>query len=407
MRSLPLCELQKTVLNGIVDRWSVQQLFDAVYKVIRLPLICFDPGFSMIAYAFERPFYYPHWEWMAKQGAATEAVILEYNYFDNQERMIREREPILFNEGTTLGYAQYCGAVLNGEELMAYCGIMAEDAAREEVLEATRILIKAVSVILRRESHMDGLDYALIVDRTLSPQQSEYLSKRYAGSYLFCVLTCETHQSSTLQYIKSYLLWKGYSIISCIIGADMLYLLACGQNPAERDPALLKELETLAENYHLMIGVSDSFDEASEIPIHRDQALLTLSAGLTKQEKSRAALFRFEDYYCDLVCQTAIEYYGPELCTAKEIRMLAAEDAARGTDYLRTLEVWLKSGRQNAVAALELGQHKATVANRLERIGDLLGESPKECFPRLQIETDLYRMLNRGAFGRAGEVQKK
>ena len=254
---------------------------------------------------------------------------------------------------------------------------------------------------------MDGLDYALIVDRTLSPQQSEYLSKRYAGSYLFCVLTCETHQSSTLQYIKSYLLWKGYSIISCIIGADMLYLLACGQDPAERDPALLKELETLAENYHLMIGVSDSFDEASEIPIHRDQALLTLSAGLTKQEKSRAAMFRFEDYYCDLVCQTAIEYYGPELCTAKEIRMLAAEDAARGTDYLRTLEVWLKSGRQNAVAALELGQHKATVANRLERIGDLLGESPKECFPRLQIETDLYRMLNRGAFGRAGEVQKK
>ena len=48
-----------------------------------------------------------------------EAVILEYNYFDNQERMIREREPLLFNEGTTLGYAQYCGAVLNGEELQA------------------------------------------------------------------------------------------------------------------------------------------------------------------------------------------------------------------------------------------------------------------------------------------------
>ena len=73
---------------------------------------------------------------------------------------------------------------MNGEQLMAYCGIMVEDAVREDVREVVRLLIKAVSVILRRESRMDGLDYALIADRTLSDQQSEYLAKRYRGGYL-------------------------------------------------------------------------------------------------------------------------------------------------------------------------------------------------------------------------------
>ena len=390
MRSLPLDEIQAMLLRGIMERHTVQQLFDDLYALIHLPMICFDPSFSLMAYSFERPFYYPHWEWLAQRGSAAEEVILEYDYFTNQEQMIRKREPLLFNEGNTYGFAQFCGAVMNGDQLMAYCGIMVEDAVQDQVREATRLLIKAVSVVLHKETQIDGLDYALIVDRSLSRQQEDYLSEQYPGGYLFAVLTCRVYQSSTLQYVKSHLLWKGHKLISCLIGQDMLYLLACCQ-PTGGDPSLLFELNTLAETYHLMIGISDYFETSEGVPMHREQALLTLSLGVGKHNERE--VFRFEELYCELICQTAVEYYGPELCQANEIRKLVAEDRIRGTEYLRTLETWLDNGRQNSVAAEKLGQHKATIANRLDRIGYLLGESPKDSFQRLQLELDLYRML--------------
>ncbi len=393
MRQLPLDDVRRTILTGVVEHKTIQQLFDAVYEIIQLPMICFDPSFSLVAYAFERPFYYPHWEWMAQKGAAAESTVLEYDYFKNQERMIEERDPVLFNEGTTYGFDQYCGAVLNGDQLLAYCGIITEDVAREEVLEATRLLIRAVSIIWGKGSRLESLDYSLIVDRRLSPQQVAYLTRRYEGSYLFAVLTCEVHQSSTLQYVKVYLLRKGHRLISYLIGQNMLYILACGQAPDGKDSTFLEDCAILAEKHRLMIGISDLFDDAAEIPLHREQALLSLSTGFAANRQLRVC--RFNDLYCDLLCQTALEYYGPELCEPREIQLLEREDREKGTDYLHTLKVWLQQGRSSSAAAEILGQHKATVANRLERIGELIGMAPKDCFLRLELELEFFRMLTR------------
>ena len=152
----------------------------------------------------------------------------------------------------------------------------------------------------------------------------------------------------------------------------------------------------LTENYHLIIGVSDSFDEAADIPVHRQQALLALSAGVSRKGNRDGCIFRFEEYYCDLICQTAAEYFGSELAAARDIRLLEQEDRKRGTAFLRTLEVWLESGRQNALAAERLHLHKATLANHLDKIGELLGKDPQDCFFELQLKLDMYRALGAG-----------
>lgn len=396
MKKLPLDQIQAEMLRCIVEHRTVQELFDAVYAVLRLPMICFDPSFSLVAFAFERPFYYSHWEWIAQYGRASEDVILSYDYFTNQEQMVQSPDPLLFNTDNTYGYPQYCGAVRSGDQLSAYCGIMVEDAPQEEVYAAAKMLIKAVSVIIRGESQKDGLDYALIIDKTLSPQQCEYLAAHYAGRCVFAVLTCEAYQGSTLQFVKSQLLSRGHRIISCLVGQDMLYLFASGLDPQEDISALMRDLQMLAETYHLLIGVSDSFDRAADIPVHRQQALLALSTGVVREGNRGGRIFRFEEYYCELICQAAVEYFGPELGAAAEIRLLQQEDRKRGSAFLRTLEVWLESGRQNALAAERLHLHKATLANHLDKIGELLGKDPQDCFFELQLKLDMYRALGAG-----------
>lgn len=73
-------------------------------------------------------------------------------------------------------------------------------------------------------------------------------------------------------------------------------------------------------------------------------------------------------------------------------------DAARGTRLMETLETWLSTGRSGPAAAHRLHVHPNTVAQRLARIGALLGEGWAD-HPRvvdLEVAVGLRRWLGDG-----------
>ncbi len=388
MRRLPVDTVRATLLMCITDHLNVQQLFDRVYEIISLPMICFDPSFSLIAYSFPRPFYYPHWEWLADRGSASREVILEYDYLSTQEEMVRSRGSILFDKGTTSGFAQYCGAVMNGEQLLAYCGIIAEDAERSDVRDVNDILIKALSVIMRQNLLDDDADRSVLHDSVLSKQQIEHLSRRCAGNYLFVSATCASNQKSTLQFTRSILFWKGFRMISSFCGDEILYILAGAQNSYMERESFLNALRELADNHGLVFGLSDYFNDPSGIPAHRQQSIMALSFSAVSDEKKTVSLFT--DHYSDYVSQCALEYYGTEHCLCSDIQKLSDEDKSRGTENLRTLLAWFRSGMNNAKAASELGIHQATMINRIKHIASITGCDPAEHFLTLMLELELY-----------------
>ncbi len=137
MRVIDFEKLDGILLDSLLCGDSVQQLFDRVYDFLKLPLICFDTTFHLVAYAFPRPFYYPNWEYIVEHGGASESDILGYNYLEYQERMYKNGRSLYFDTGTCDGFPQACGPVLSDGRLVAYCGIMIEDAIKEETLPQT------------------------------------------------------------------------------------------------------------------------------------------------------------------------------------------------------------------------------------------------------------------------------
>ena len=57
MRSIDFENLESVLLDAILKGAGLQEMFDGVYSCLKLPLICFDTTFHMLAYAFPRPFY--------------------------------------------------------------------------------------------------------------------------------------------------------------------------------------------------------------------------------------------------------------------------------------------------------------------------------------------------------------
>ncbi|MCE3555321.1 helix-turn-helix domain-containing protein [Pseudonocardia sp. RS11V-5] len=80
---------------------------------------------------------------------------------------------------------------------------------------------------------------------------------------------------------------------------------------------------------------------------------------------------------------------------------VAEHDARRGSDLLRTLECYYAAGASPSRAAAALHVHVNTVAQRLERIGTLLGAGWQEPDRALEIQLAL-RLHRLGAPGRTG-----
>lgn len=392
MRNLPIDEVRAVLLHSILERMTAQQLFDRIYKLISLPMICFDPSFSLIAYSFPRPFYYPHWEWIADKGSASPDDILEYNYLSVQEEMINSHGSQLFDTGTTLGFAQYCGAVMSEDRLLAYCGIIVEDADLDDVKITTDLLLKALSVIVRRDMDDDGTEKSLLLDEEITGQHTDYLQRHCKGDYLFVTATCGTNQRSTLQFVKSNLLWKGFRMLSCISGDDLLYILVGEQNSYMERESFLNALRELSLNHGVLFGLSDYFGDPYDIPPHRQQSLLALS--MSAASGTTVPVSFFNDHYSEYICQCAMEYYGTEHCMYPDIMILKKDDERRGHDNIRTLRAWFDSGKNNARAAAALGIHQATMINRLKHIAALTGHNPVKYFESLLLELKMYQSVS-------------
>lgn len=400
MRDLPLGKIQSLLLESILERRSVQELFDRLYALVALPMICFDPSFSLIAYAFSRPFYFSHWEWIVQEGAARPADIMAYGYFSNQERMIDRGSAAVYSDGTCLGYDQACGPIFISGQVAGYCGLMVEDAVPEQVVTVTDMLIQAVAAMLRQGPEKEQQLRELLLAQSLSPAQAAGLSELCGGNYVFAVFSCEESRRSTLQYVKVSLESQGPRFTGCLNGDGLLYMLCGGLELRPGLPPRPEDLEAIARHYGLTVGCSDWFSRPEELPDHREQALLALYTGLRTGKK--AGICAFEEMYRTLLCQAAIEYYGPEACVMGEISLLAQKDASQDTEYIRTLEVWLDSMRRKSLTGERLGQHKATVAHRLERIGELIGADPVDLGNDLQMGLDMARTLRPSGQERGG-----
>ena len=150
-----------------------------------------------------------------------------------------------------------------------------------------------------------------------------------------------------------------------------LYMLFSCLGRREELEAVTALLSRLCAEHMLFAGVSDYFYDIKSLPLHRQQAEVTLSIARALEQEPKA--YHFLEMYCSVIWQAAIERLGCDVCTYPAITMLDRQDAAYNTDYLKTLDVWLGNFNRKSVAATILGTHKTTVTNRLMKISELSG----------------------------------
>lgn len=364
MRRLDFDKLNSVLLDAVLRRVGLNELYAGVSVCIGLPLICFDTSFRLVAHAFKRPFYFNHWEDIAQHGGADEDAVLGNNYLVDQEKMYKNRKSLCFDSGNSSGYPQACGPVLIGDRLVAYCGIMIEDCDVEDALRANDLLAEATAVLLRETSLDVGqpeLAEKLLIENELGGEAARKFASAFPPPYAFIMISVQDSGVSTLEYIRGILCAPGKQRIGCRGAEKQLYMLQYGLARGED----FSELQSITGSYGLACGVSDTFSDLAEISERRAQAMLSLTVG-------SGGFSTFRGSYAEIAECCAAEFYGPYASKLRSIEELAGDDQAVDSDYVKTLECYLRSFKRHSAVSEKLGLHRNTVINRIKRIEGIL-----------------------------------
>lgn len=364
MRRLDFDKLNSVLLDAVLRRVGLNELYAGVSACTGLPLICFDTSFRLVAHAFKRPFYFNHWEDIAQHGGADEDAVLGNNYLVDQEKMYKNRKSLCFDSGNSSGYPQACGPVLIGDRLVAYCGIMIEDCDVEDALRANDLLAEATAVLLRETSLDVGqpeLAEKLLIENELGGEAARKFASAFPPPYAFIMISVQDSGVSTLEYIRGILCAPGKQRIGCRGAEKQLYMLQYGLSRGEN----FSELQSITGSYGLACGVSDTFSDLAEISERRAQAMLSLTVG-------SGGFSTFRGSYAEIAECCAAEFYGPYASKLRSIEELAGDDQAVDSDYVKTLECYLRSFKRHSAVSEKLGLHRNTVINRIKRIEGIL-----------------------------------
>lgn len=347
MRRLDFDKLNSVLLDAVLRRVGLNELYAGVSACTGLPLICFDTSFRLVAHAFKRPFYFNHWEDIAQHGGADEDAVLGNNYLVDQEKMYKNRKSLCFDSGNSSGYPQACGPVLIGDRLVAYCGIMIEDCDVEDALRANDLLAEATAVLLRETSLDVGqpeLAEKLLIENELGGEAARKFASAFPPPYAFIMISVQDSGVSTLEYIRGILCAPGKQRIGCRGAEKQLYMLQYGLARGED----FSELQSITGSYGLACGVSDTFSDLAEISERRAQAMLSLTVG-------SGGFSTFRGSYAEIAECCAAEFYGPYASKLRSIEELAGDDQAVDSDYVKTLECYLRSFKRHSAVSEKLG----------------------------------------------------
>ncbi len=166
--------------------------------------------------------------------------------------------------------------------------------------------------------------------------------------------------------------------------------LSISQKGVENEE-FFRSLSYLIRDYVCVAGVSDSFNDLSELRKYEKQADIALDIGF--KEQPYQWYFRFDDYKLKYMTESVTkEFTGKELCH-RVVRTLVDYDEEHNTEYAHSLYTFLVSEYNITHAAEKVFVHRTTFVRRMERIKELTKVNLEDPDEILQILLS-YKLLN-------------
>lgn len=227
----------------------------------------------------------------------------------------------------------------------------------------------------------DMLDGTL-TDPQLIADQGRALQMEPEGDYVLFLMAMEQDTEANRRHLIARLT-ADTGMVCLEYGEQVVAIL---HQATTRMASILEMLRTYAKRYRFYGAVSERFVRFADLKAYYEQARYAVAHG--RQWNLPPQVIAYRDAYLDHL--TTLSARIPRFCF---VEWLDQYDKAHGTDYCKTLYVWLVCERNIVRSAGALYLHRNTMKYRLERIAELVPLSTDDLEVRIRMLLSLRQLL--------------
>ena len=182
---------------------------------------------------------------------------------------------------------------------------------------------------------------------------------------------------------------------SLIYDGGIVAVFRIDNNNTDDEIKLVNELKEIIAIHGGRAGLSDSFDGFYNLHLYYKQACKAIELG----DGSDGSLSVYRNYVYSHIFSVVNSHESLDAICEKTVLRMIDYDKIHGTQYIETLEIFLKNERKFAPTAKELYIHKNTLHYRIERISEIfsINLDDNELRMRLMLSFEIMRFKNRAS----------
>lgn len=360
---------------------GIQSILDAVYDIVKLPLMVIDTSYNVLAATNNDQFKDKIWDYIIKERHASDDLI--WAFYENKyiEYVCKNTRPVYLDWGI-IGIPNFCGAIRINGVVSAYIAMLCPSVEfKEEYIDVLEIAANAMTINISTYKNRntqnnpmleifirDLIDGAFHYEKQLETWKKDFkhiFKEKYS---LVAILPESKDMSGILQYLSS-ILSREYSKMLSTILTGTLFLFFYDINTDIKMKEIAEGIKKELSSFHFHYSISRCFSNILDTPNYRFQVEKALELGCVLQPKSM--LYQYEDYAVPAILSYAAKEMDSLNYMHPAIYDLEKYDKENNTEYLATLETYISYMCNTRRTAEKLHIHRNTMLYRINKISEL------------------------------------
>jgi sugar diacid utilization regulator len=371
-----------------LEKGGFCSIAEAAFVVMKMPIIIVNAELKKLAQYPDKTIGDPIWDKYFNEQEMTPQMtwqLLEDSIIGDSEF---SEMPVWLDRSLVEDIPRLVGNVRIDGVIEGYVGVLFLDREYSDIhVKLTKLICQTVAIEMQKDFHQrssrNALNMAFISNLFKGRIKTQKEFSRWTESLKltlsprFCVVvTAGDREKTTLHYVKNIVDETEPSMYAVVIG-DNLYILVTKlkdkNTPRDFLDTRVKQIEYLMSLYKLESGVSDIFDDISSIHLYKYQAEQALNVGrISRPEES---IYIYNDIVLENIMFSVREHIELQNYVHPAIDTLRVYDKKNGTEYLKTLKIYITSMCRHHATIERLHIHRNTLLYRLKKIEELTGTS--------------------------------
>lgn len=370
--------LYEILLNALITG-DVKKIVQAASEYLNCPVMLVDAKYNCLALSPDQKIGDPLWDDIHQFGAPT----IEFVNKLNDEKMMSmgssQKEPYMIDWGFLYDYPRIVVNILVNQNCIGYLTIITK-TINEEIKEQARLISDTISLDLQRKSVESAYipDYQtmflveLFSGKITGRQQLKHWEKNLIRPYSgdFCILSaCPKDSNRGIQYIEHMQMRinKYDAALNPIVSNNIIHFLISGLKNEKDLIRHITNIQKRLAGFNLIFGSSYRFEHLEDNSIYIKQADYALSICKCREKEH----LNYIDCILANISNILKNNIPYESITHPAIEKIKDYDNKYRTDYLHTLQVYLKTMCNGAETVKELNIHRNTLPHRLEMLEEI------------------------------------